>query len=243
MGALTLALLGRGARVTGVEIDPLLARQLPTTVAQHCHSEIHRLTVLNLDILALRPHHLMEPPTTAVLNVPNAIAATAMLYLLAEFPSIHTVLTVMDSTDAALRLTAEPGEQKCSADGAKLRFFGTVRRHGTVASTAWWPTAGTQQGLVRVNRYQRPLVSEDPEFRDAIFELIDIAFKHRRHTSRTAFAEWAGSGNESARRLLAASIDPARPPYDLGIAEFVRLKQRSDASDEIRTVRRPSVVA
>ena len=32
----------------------------------------------------------------------------------------------------------------------------------------------------------------------------------RRKTSRNAFAEWAGSGNASAERLLAASIAPAR---------------------------------
>ena len=39
--------------------------------------------------------------------------------------------------------------------------------------------------------------------------------------------EWAGSGNESAERLLAASIDPARRGETLGVADFVRLYQRS----------------
>jgi 16S rRNA (adenine1518-N6/adenine1519-N6)-dimethyltransferase len=56
---------------------------------------------------------------------------------------------------------------------------------------------------------------------------VDIAFAQRRKTARNAFAEWAGSGNESARRLLAASIDPARRGETLGIADFVRLFQRS----------------
>ena len=51
LGSLTLALLDRGARVTAVEIDPVLAERLPKTVAEHSHSEIHRLTVLNRDIL------------------------------------------------------------------------------------------------------------------------------------------------------------------------------------------------
>ena len=65
-----------------------------------------------------------------------------------------------------------------------------------------------------------------------MFELVDIAFAQRRKTSRNAFLEWAGSGNESASRLLAASIDPARRGETLSIAEFVRLLQRSDGSDQ-----------
>jgi 16S rRNA (adenine1518-N6/adenine1519-N6)-dimethyltransferase len=60
-----------------------------------------------------------------------------------------------------------------------------------------------------------------------VFELIDIAFAQRRKTSRNAFAEWAGSGNESARRLLAASIDPSRRGETLSVADFIRLLQRS----------------
>ena len=56
---------------------------------------------------------------------------------------------------------------------------------------------------------------------------MDIAFAQRRKTSRNAFAEWAGSGNESANRLLAASIDPARRGETLSIDDFVRLLRRS----------------
>ena len=56
---------------------------------------------------------------------------------------------------------------------------------------------------------------------------MDIAFAQRRKTCRNAFVEWAGSGNESANRLLAASIDPARRGETLSIDDFVRLLQRS----------------
>ena len=38
--------------------------------------------------------------------------------------------------------------------------------------------------------------------------------------------------DESARRLLAASIDPSRRGETLGVADFVRLLQRSDDSEE-----------
>src|SRR3569833_4371501 len=63
LGSLTLALLDRGSRVTAVEIAPVLARQLPPTIAEHSHSEIDRLTVLHHDVLDLQPGDLPEQPT------------------------------------------------------------------------------------------------------------------------------------------------------------------------------------
>jgi 16S rRNA (adenine1518-N6/adenine1519-N6)-dimethyltransferase len=221
LGSLTLALLDRGARVTAVEIDPILARQLPTTVAEHSHSEINRLTVLNRDILALRKPELAEEPTALVANLPYNIAVPALLHLLAEFPSIRTVM-VMVQAEVAERLAAEPGGKDYGVPSAKVRFFGNVRRYGMVSPTVFWPIPRVYSGLVRIDRYE---VSPWPT--EKVFELIDIAFAQRRKTSRNAFAEWAGSGNESARRLLAASIDPSRRGETLSIADFVRLLQRS----------------
>jgi 16S rRNA (adenine1518-N6/adenine1519-N6)-dimethyltransferase len=226
LGSLTLALLDRGARVTAVEIDPLLARQLPITVAQHSHSEITRLTVLHRDILELSSSELEEPPTALVANLPYNIAVPALLHLLAEFPSIRTVL-VMVQAEVAERLAAEPGGKDYGVPSAKVRFYGTVRRYGMVSPTVFWPIPRVYSGLVRIDRYETSPWPTDPEFRNRVFELIDIAFAQRRKTSRNAFSEWAGSGNESANRLLAASIDPARRGETLSIEDFVRLLRRS----------------
>src|SRR5215510_4677266 len=77
LGSLTLALLDRGAHVTAVEIDPVLARQLPMTVADHSHSEIHRLTVYNRDILHVTRDELHEQPTALVANLPYNVAVPA----------------------------------------------------------------------------------------------------------------------------------------------------------------------
>jgi 16S rRNA A1518/A1519 N6-dimethyltransferase RsmA/KsgA/DIM1 with predicted DNA glycosylase/AP lyase activity len=76
-----------------------------------------------------------------------------------------------------------------------------------VSPTVFWPIPRVYSGLVRIDRYETSPWPTDEGFRQQVFNLIDIAFAQRRKTSRNAFAEWAGSGNESARRLLAASID------------------------------------
>lgn len=130
LGSLTLALLDRGATVTAVEIDPLLASRLQQTVAEHSHSEVHRLTVVNRDVLALRREDLAAAPTAVVANLPYNVAVPALLHLLVEFPSIR-VVTVMVQAEVAERLAAEPGSKEYGVPSVKLRFFGGF------AAAAW----------------------------------------------------------------------------------------------------------
>jgi 16S rRNA (adenine1518-N6/adenine1519-N6)-dimethyltransferase len=235
LGSLTLALLDRGPAVTAVEIDPVLAGRLPQTVAEHSHSEIQRLSVCNRDVLTLRHddpdlgHSGLAPPTAVVANLPYNIAVPALLHLLAEFPSIR-VVTVMVQAEVAERLAAEPGGKEYGVPSVKVRFFGRVRRCGTVSPTVFWPIPRVYSGLVRIDRHVTAPWPTDDAFRKQVFELVDIAFAQRRKTSRNAFAAWAGSGNESANRLLAASIDPARRGETLSIDDFVRLLRRSAVS-------------
>jgi 16S rRNA (adenine1518-N6/adenine1519-N6)-dimethyltransferase len=221
-----LALLDRGATVIAVEIDPVLAERLPQTVAEHSNSEIQRLTVLNRDILTVRRDELAIAPTAVVANLPYNIAVPALLHLLAEFPSIQT-LTVMVQAEVAERLAAEPGGKEYGVPSVKMRFYGRVRRCGVVPPTVFWPIPRVYSGLVRIDRYATAPWPTDEVFRQQVFQLVDIAFAQRRKTSRNAFLEWAGSGNESANRLLAASIDPSRRGETLSVEDFVRLLRRS----------------
>jgi len=234
MGSLTLALLDRGATVTAVEIDPLLAGRLPKTIAEHSHSEIHRLTVLNQDILGITRSDLTTPPTAVVANLPYNIAVPALLHLLAEFPSIRTMM-VMVQAEVAERLAAEPATKDYGVPSVKVRFYGNVRRCGTVSPTVFWPIPRVFSGLVRIDRHPTSPWRADPAFRRQLFDLVDIAFGQRRKTSRNVFADWAGSGNASAEMLLAASIDPARRGETLTVADFVRFLERSGRAVEPAT--------
>jgi len=226
MGSLTLAILDRGASVTAVEIDPLLAARLPKTIAEHSHSEIHRLTVINHDVLTLHRSDLAQQPTAVVANLPYNIAVPALLHLFAEFPTIRTAM-VMVQAEVAERLAAEPGGKEYGVPSVKVRFYGNVRRYGMVSPTVFWPIPRVYSGLVRIDRHEVVPWPQDENFRKSVFGLVDTAFAQRRKTVRNAFLEWAGSGNQSAERLLAASIDPARRGETLTVADFVRLLQRS----------------
>jgi 16S rRNA (adenine1518-N6/adenine1519-N6)-dimethyltransferase len=141
LGSLTLGLLDRGATVTAVEVDPVLAERLPQTVAEHSTSECQRLTVLTRDILTLRRADIDSEaglPTALVANLPYNIAVPALLHVLAEFPSIRMVM-VMVQAEVAERLAAEPGGKEYGVPSAKIRYFGDVRRFGLVPPTVFWP--------------------------------------------------------------------------------------------------------
>lgn len=229
LGSLTLALLDCGAHVTAVEVDPVLAQRLPQTVAEHCDTEADRLTVINQDILRLRRADVDAEPSALVANLPYNIAVPALLHVLAEFPTITTVL-VMVQLEVAERLAAEPSSKEYGVPSAKARFYGRVSRAGTVSPSVFWPVPRVDSGLVRIDRHPESPWPTDDEFRRSVFALIDIAFAQRRKTSRNAFSDWAGSGDESARRLQAAGIDPVRRGETLSIEDFVRLCQQSCGS-------------
>ncbi|MDD7811253.1 16S rRNA (adenine(1518)-N(6)/adenine(1519)-N(6))-dimethyltransferase RsmA [Mycobacterium sp. CSUR Q5927] len=229
LGSLTLALLEHGPSVIAVEKDPVLAQRLPATVAEHAPSDADRLAVLGRDVLTLRRDELSTAPTAVVANLPYNVAVPALLHLMAEFASIRTVM-VMVQLEVAERLAAEPGGKDYGVPSAKARFFGEVRRCGTVPPSVFWPVPRVNSGLVRIDRYDAAPWPVDDAFRRQVFALIDVAFAQRRKTIRNALAEWAGSGAQSAQRLEAAGIDPARRGETLSIADFVRLLQVSGGS-------------
>ena len=234
LGSLTLALLEHGPTVVAVEKDPVLAGRLPQTVAEHAPGDADRLVVLGRDVLTLRRHEVTPEPTAVVANLPYNVAGPALLHLLAEFDSIRTVM-VMVQLEVAERLAAEPGGKDYGVPSAKARFFGGVRRCGTVPPSVFWPVPRVNSGLVRIDRYGTAPWPTDEAFRRQVFALIDTAFAQRRKTSRNAFADWAGSGALAGERLAAAGIEPSRRGETLSIADFVRLLQISGCDDSAST--------
>src|SRR5665811_1138757 len=89
LGSLTLGLLEVGALVTAVEIDPVLARELPVTVADVAPGWADRLTVVAADALAVT--ELPGPPTALVANLPYNVAVPVLLTFLARFGSLEPV--------------------------------------------------------------------------------------------------------------------------------------------------------
>ena len=157
LGSLALAILETGATLTAVEIDPPLARRLPTTVAEFMPQAADRLTVITSDALALTPDMLprMDGRFTLVANLPYNVATPIVLTLLERFDGLDSFL-VMVQKEVADRLAAGPGSKIYGTPSVKLAWYGTAERAGVIGRNVFWPAPNVDSALVRFSRYAEP---------------------------------------------------------------------------------------
>ena len=219
LGSLTLGLLAAGARVSAVEIDPVLAARLPGTAAERAPGG--QLTVLERDALKLRADELPEPPSTLVANLPYNVAVPVVLHLLAELPSLTRAL-VMVQTEVADRMAAGPGSRTYGVPSVKIAWYGQARKVAAVPRAVFWPVPNVDSALVSFERAAEPASAAD---RKAVFEVVDAAFAQRRKTLRAALASWAGSAGRAEELLQAAGIDPRTRGEQLTVRQFARIAE------------------
>ncbi len=218
LGSLTLALLPVASHVTAVEVEPVLAAELPLTVRERAPTLADRLTVVEGD--ALRVTSLPGPaPTALVANLPYNISVPVLLHLWELLPSIRRTL-VMVQAEVADRLVAGPGSRTYGVPSVKARWYGDVRRAGSVGRSVFWPAPNVDSGLVAVAHHPPPATQVS---RADVFAVVDAAFAQRRKTLRAALAGWAGSPGEAEKALRAAGIDPGARGEQLTVEQFAGL--------------------
>ena len=226
LGSLTLALLDAGAaRMLAVEIDPVLAGELPATLARRAPGLADRVDVVAADALRLRrgPGTLTAAPTMLAANLPYNVAVPVVLHLLAEFPSIERGI-VMVQAEVADRMCAPPGSRVYGVPSAKLAWFAAAKPAGTVPRSVFWPVPNVDSKLVAFTRRDPPEPAQTVD-REQVFVVIDAAFGQRRKTLRAALAGWAGSAAMAERVLRAAGVDPRARGESLDVAGFASIAE------------------
>ncbi|MEV5892787.1 16S rRNA (adenine(1518)-N(6)/adenine(1519)-N(6))-dimethyltransferase RsmA [Nonomuraea fuscirosea] len=220
LGSLTLALLPPAAHVVAVEIDPVLAGQLPVTVAERDAAD--KLTVVNADAMKVTLDDLSgHVPTALVANLPYNVAVPVLLHLLEVLPSLRKGL-VMVQSEVADRLAAGPGSKVYGVPSVKAAWYADVRRAGPVGRTVFWPVPNVDSGLVSLLRRDPPSTTAT---REQVFEVVDAAFAQRRKTLRAALSTWAGTPADAERTLRAAGVDPSARGEQLDIHAFTRIAE------------------
>ncbi|MGO8956954.1 MAG: 16S rRNA (adenine(1518)-N(6)/adenine(1519)-N(6))-dimethyltransferase RsmA [Streptosporangiaceae bacterium] len=222
-GSLTLPLLAAARRVVAIEVDRALAGQLPLTVAARAPQLSGRLEVVVAD--AARVGELPgDPPVVLVANLPYNVSVPVVLHLLATVPSLRRGL-VMVQAEVADRMCAPPGSRTYGVPSAKLAWFATARRAGSVGRAVFWPVPRVDSGLVKLLRHTPAEAARlhGTVSREAVFGTVDAAFSQRRKTLRSALADWAGSAAAAETVLRAAGVDPSLRGEALGIADFARI--------------------
>jgi 16S rRNA (adenine1518-N6/adenine1519-N6)-dimethyltransferase len=217
LGSLTLALLPHVKRVLAVEIDPTLAERLPRTAADRVPAVADRLEVVQAD--ALRIDELPAEPTALVANLPYNVAVPVVLHLLATFPTIASVL-VMVQKEVADRLAAGPGSRVYGVPSVKARWYCDVESAGNIGTSVFWPAPHVDSGLVRMTRRTAPVCISE---REAVFAVVDAAFAQRRKTLRSALGSLAGTPSRAEAALVSAGIDPSTRGEQLSVEDFARL--------------------
>jgi 16S rRNA (adenine1518-N6/adenine1519-N6)-dimethyltransferase len=241
LGSLTLALLeaaaGKSARLVAVEIDPVLAAELPRTIAERAPAYAGRVDVVAADALAVSGVETRGPsgaagergvvvelprePTVLAANLPYNVAVPVVLHLLTVLPTLARGV-VMVQAEVADRMCAGPGSRVYGVPSAKLAWFAAARPAGTVPRSVFWPVPNVDSKLVAVTRHRPPVTAAS---REEVFAVVDAAFGQRRKTLRAALAGWAGSAAEAERLLRAVGVDPGARGEVLGIAEFARIAE------------------
>ena len=217
LGSLTLALLPYARTVVAVELDPVLAEQLPVTVRERLPEFAEHLITVHED--AMRITELPVAPTALVANLPYNVAVPVVLNLLERFPSLESVL-VMVQKEVADRLAAGPGSRTYGVPSVKARGYCSVEAAGNVGTSVFWPVPHVDSGLVRMTRHASP---PSRAGREATFAVIDAAFAQRRKTLRSALASLAGSAPAAEAALRNAGVDPGLRGEQLGVGEFARI--------------------
>ena len=259
LGSLTLALLEAavgagaaaadgavdavgGARLVAVEIDPVLAAELPKTLADRSPEFAGLVDVIAADALAVggagggavdrsgsagsgreRVSTVLPgaPPTVLAANLPYNVAVPVLLHLLAAFGSLERGV-VMVQAEVAERMCAGPGSRVYGVPSAKLAWYASARLAGTVPRSVFWPVPNVDSKLVAFTRRDPPATSAS---RAEVFAVIDAAFGQRRKTLRAALGGWAGSPAAAERLLRAAAVDPGARGESLPIADFARIAE------------------
>ena len=209
-------------RLVAVEIDPVLADELPRTVAERAPDVADRVTVLAADALAIGESDVGAPaPTVLAANLPYNVAVPVVLHLLAALPSLARGV-VMVQAEVADRMCAGPGSRVYGVPSAKLAWYADARPAGTVPRSVFWPAPNVGSKLVAFTRRDPPPTSAT---REEVFAVIDAAFGQRRKTLRAALATWAGSPAAAERVLREAGVDPGARGEELAVADFARIAE------------------
>ena len=219
LGSLTLGLVEAGTSVVAVEIDPVLAGQLPHTVEQHVPGA--DLTVVRAD--AMEVHELPgTPPTALVANLPYNVASGILLNFLERFDSLERVL-VMVQAEVADRIAAGPGSKVYGIPSVKAAWYARARRSLAISRHVFWPVPNVDSALVALERRDPPSTTAS---RENVFRVIDAAFAQRRKTLRAALTGLAGSGAAAEEALRGAGVAPSARGETLTVEEFARIAER-----------------
>jgi 16S rRNA (adenine1518-N6/adenine1519-N6)-dimethyltransferase len=214
-GALTQALLEKGACVTAIEIDALFAEEL-----QRFQTPDHRLKVICSDILKFPLSDLLKTHPgkyKIVANLPYHVTTPILSLLLAHCHAFES-LTVMVQKEFADRMTAQKRTPEYSSFTLFLQFYVHIEKSFTVSPNSFYPRPKIYSSVVHCKPYfPRPKVNSE-----AFFLLTRTSFGKRRKMLRSSLKDLYDIGKVEQALATLGHPTTARPE-ELTFNEFLAL--------------------
>ncbi len=217
-GALTRALLDRGATVTAFDVDPEMVTVL------RGRDDLAGVAIQQADALTFDyAQWAGQEPWTATGNLPYNIATPLMLAL-AQTPRPPQRIVVMIQRDVADRLTARPGSAAYGSLTVAIALRMHVERAFAVSPTQFYPRPKVDSAVVVLRPHATPPV----HVRDvAQFErVVRGAFAYRRKTLANALAlSLSVSREEISDALRTLQLPPEIRGEALDLETFAALAE------------------
>ncbi len=224
LGTLTEVLAARACLVAAVELDGALIPRLRGRLAQHPNTTIVHADIMKVDLQAIWQDTFGGKPFKVVANLPYYITTPVIMRLLESGLPV-TSLVVMVQKEVADRLVSTPGGKDYGAISVAVQFRTVAERSFIVPAGAFSPPPRVQSAVLKmVVRQQQPVEVHDM----TLFEkTVRGCFAARRKTLRNnVAASFSLGGDEAARLITLAGLDPQGRAEQLDLAKFAALTNR-----------------
>lgn len=170
-GALTEALLEKGARILAIEKDPLWAASLERLGGD--------ITVISDDVLECSLEEIItnwkkQPRAKLVANLPYHIT-TPILTAISPLKNLLSDIVVMVQDEVARRFSAGPGSKEYGSITVFLNFWSQVEYGFKVKRSSFYPSPNVDSAIIKLTLKESPDVDSE-----RFFELTRKAFGQRR---------------------------------------------------------------
>ena len=181
LGALTEGLLERGAVVTAVEKDPVLADRLADALGRP-----ESLAVIKGDALDLAKTGALDGFPKMVSNLPYQAGTRILLELIRRIDlpeglegKVPSTIVILVQTEVAERLAAGPGSKTRGLAGVWAQLDYDVQIVHAVKACCFWPRPEVGSTVVKLVRHHRNDTLTAAQ-RELFRRLVKQAFEHRR---------------------------------------------------------------
>ncbi|MEE8574919.1 MAG: 16S rRNA (adenine(1518)-N(6)/adenine(1519)-N(6))-dimethyltransferase RsmA, partial [Thermodesulfobacteriota bacterium] len=217
-GALTECLLHGGARVTAVEVDPLLSEKLAEVFKNEEGFQIVTADALGFSFPDLSKKK--EKKLKLVANLPYNISGPMLAKLLDE-RAAFSVMVLMFQKEVAERITAGPGTKAYGALSVLTKAYTDARAEFDISPHLFRPVPKVTSTVVSFRVLSEPRV---PVTDEVLFKrVVKSGFGQRRKTLYNALKMLGADKATIDKALDEAGIDGGRRGETLDLAEFARL--------------------